>query len=288
MANSERKFETFTTELDGVMTEFKVTEPNLAQQREAMKVRNRTFYDAVNSGAFLKAQLDDILRERNLWNDAKQAEYAVLEKKISDSKDRLDRGNFKLSEAKELALNMSQWRSELMEMKMVESQLANETAEGQADNASFNYLVSTCVVYNTNDKMDQPVFRGLDDYLNRSTSELALKAARCLAALTYGVRTDIEKELPENEFLLEYGFVNDDLRLIDKNGKLINIDGEPVDDDGFVVKEEEKVERKPFLDDDGNEVVKSKMVDEEIVEEVVEEVTEEVTEEVIEEAVDGE
>jgi len=33
MANSERKFETFTTELDGVMTEFKVTEPNLAQQR---------------------------------------------------------------------------------------------------------------------------------------------------------------------------------------------------------------------------------------------------------------
>lgn len=254
MSKKERKFETFEAKLNDVLTKFKVYEPNLEQQREAMKVRNRTFYDAVNSGAFLKVQLNDIMRERGLWNDIKQREYSELERKILDSKDKLDRGGIKLNEARALALNMRNWRDQLVNMRVAESQLANETAEGQADNASFNYLVSSCVVYNDN---EQPVFSGLDDYLNNSTGDLAIKAARCLAALTYGVRTDIEKQLPENEFLVEYGFVDDQLRLVNENGQLISDDGRVIDEDGFIVtKEEEKIERKPFLDDDGNEVAK--------------------------------
>lgn len=254
----EYNFEVFETELNGVMTKFKVYEPNLTQQREAMKVRNRTFYDAVDSGALLKVQLIDIMRERNLWNDVKQAEYSNLEQQILDSKEKLNKGGFKLSEARGLALDMQKWRDELVEMKVSESQLANETAEGQADNASFNYLVSTCVVYNDN---EQPVFNGLDDYLNKSLApswnDITLRFAKCLAALTYGVRSDIEKQLPENEFLLEYGFVDNELRLIDENGELINENGEVVDEDGFAVEEKQEIiERKPFLDEDGGEIIR--------------------------------
>ena len=257
MVDKEKRFEVFEAELDGVMTKLKVCEPNLPQQQEAMKVGNRTFYDAVNSGALLRVQLMDIMRDRNLWNDAKQKEYSILEQKILDGKSKLDKGGFKLGEAKELALQMRKWRNTLIDMKNAESQLANETAEGQADNASFNYLVSACVVYNDSERNGQPVFNGLDDYLNRSTSEFALRSARCLAALAYGVRSDIEKQLPENEFLLNYGFVDNELRLVDKNGQFVNEDGEVVDEDGFAVQEVEKVEFHPFLDDDGNEVVKT-------------------------------
>ena len=251
---STRGFEVFDAEMDGTIAKFKVYEPNTTQQREATKIRNRTFYDAVQSGAFLKMQIKDLMRERDLWDDAKQNEYAVLESKILDGKDKLDQGGFKLSEAKELALNMHVWRTELVTMTVDESQLTNETAEGQADNASFNYLVSACVVYNDN---EQPVFSGMDDYLNRSTTDLAVKAARCLAALLYGVRSDIEKQLPENVFLLEYGFIDDDLRLINEAGELVNAVGEQVDQDGFVIGTIKEVERKPFLDDSGK-IVKTK------------------------------
>ena len=254
MVDRQKKFEVFEAEMDGVTTSFKVYEPNAIDQREANKIRNRTFYDAVNSGAFLKTQIKDIMRERDLWNDAKQREYSQLENQLIDGRKRLDAGGFAIKDAKDLALQMHQWRSRLVEMTMDESQLTNETAEGQADNASFNYLVSACVVYNDS---GQSVFSGMDDYLNRSTTDLAIKAARCLAALIYGVRSDIEKQLPENEFLLSYGFVNDDLRLVNENGELVNLDGELVSEDGGLVSESKEIVRKPFVDEKGK-VVKTK------------------------------
>lgn len=251
---NEKKFETFTSEYNGIDTKFKVYEPTLEQQQEAMKVRNKTFRDAVDAGALLRVQLSDILKERNLWNDVKQQRYAELEQKILDGKKVLKEGGIKLKEAKDLALQMKKWRSELIDMRMPESELANQTAEGQADNASFNYLVSVCTVYYDS---EEHVFNTLEDYLNRSETQISLKAARCLAALTYGVSSDIEKELPENEFLLEFGYMNDQLYLVNENGELINEDGEVIDKNGAIIVEEEEVERKPFLDDDGNEVVRN-------------------------------
>ena len=257
---SERKFEIFESELNGVITKFKVYEPNLIQQKESMKVRNKTFTESVESGAFLKIQLDDIMRKRNLWNDVKQQEYVELERLVENGKKQLELGGIKLKEARKIAIDIRKWRDRMVELKLPESQLVNETAEGQADNASFNYLVSACVVYYDN---EQPVFSDLDDYLNRAGSSFAIQAARCLAALAYGVRPDIEKQLPENEFLLEYGFVNDDLQLIDKDGNL-------VDENDQIIQNivDEKVERKPFLDDDGNEITFDKTI--EVVEQIEE------------------
>ena len=55
----------------------------------------------------------------------------------------------------------------------------SNTAEGQAENARFNSLVSSCTVYNDTGK---PVFNSMDDYLNRSTEEAAAQAATERAA----------------------------------------------------------------------------------------------------------
>ena len=82
MVDRQNKFEVFEAEMGGVTTSFKVYEPSALDQREAIKIRNRTFCDAVNSGAFLKTQIKDIMRERNLWNDSKQQEYSMLESQL--------------------------------------------------------------------------------------------------------------------------------------------------------------------------------------------------------------
>ena len=249
--------EEFTVVHNGVETKFKVLLPTLHQQREALKVKNRTFYDAVESGAYLKTQLEDVMRNRNLWNQDKQSAYAMLEQQIIDGQKRLAEGGFKLSEAKQLALEINDWRNELIEMKWPESQLSNETAEGQAENMSFNYLVSACVVYNNTERSGQPVFDGLDDYLNQASTEFGMKSAMCMAALIHGVRSDFAKELPENQFLQEYGFVDEELRLINEKGQLVNKNGDILDDDSFMPQAEE-TKSKPFLDDSGNEIISTK------------------------------
>ena len=83
--------------------------------------------------------------------------------------------------------------------------------------------------------------------------------------------SDIAKQLPENEVLLKYGFVDDKLRLVNEDGQLINKEDEVVDEDGLTSEDKKVVEHKPFLDDDGNEI---KKVEEEIVEDVVDVVEE--------------
>jgi len=79
--------ETFEFEVeDGEKTvsrKFSITEASLQQQNEATKVYNRAFRDALESGALLRNKLEDYMRTQGMWNDEKQAELEVLQKKYS-------------------------------------------------------------------------------------------------------------------------------------------------------------------------------------------------------------
>ena len=65
---------------------------------------------------------------------------------------------------------MRKLRDDLRELISSRTNLDNNTAEGQADNARFNYLVSCCLVYSDNKK---GYFNSYEDYLNRSSEEIA-------------------------------------------------------------------------------------------------------------------
>jgi hypothetical protein len=145
--------------------------------------------------------------------------------------------------------------------------LDSHTAEGQADNARFNYLVSACVVYKNN---GNKYFKNYEDYLNRASDPVSFIAAQKLASIMYGLDSDFEKKLPENKFLLKYKFVNDNLELVDNKGRLIDASGRLIDQNGRFINEEGKfidkdgnlvdesgdflVEFQPFLDDNGNPI----------------------------------
>ena len=148
--------------------------------------------------------------------------------------------------------------------------LDNNTAEGQADNAKFNYLVSCCVVYKDT---NEPYFKGYEDFINKASSAVAIQGSFKLGNIIYGLSEDFEKELPENKFLTEYGFIDDNLRFVNKDGKLVYENGKLIDENGRFVNENGDyidiegnllsvdgrylTEFKPFLDDKGNEVVSS-------------------------------
>jgi len=262
------KTKTFTVKLQDQDREFLVRLPSLNDQREAQKVYNQAFTDAIKSKSVVRAKLDDLLQDQGLWNDEKQAKFSSLQKELLDGEKRLAKGGFGVNEAKDLAIKMKSIRDEIRDLISVRTSLDNHSAEGQADNARFNYLVSVCLVYNDT---KQPYFSSLEDYLNRSTEEVALLGAQNLANMLYGLDNDYESNLPENKFLKKYKFVDEKLRLVDKKGRLIDAEGRLIDEEGRFIDEygnyvdkfgnkidkdgEYIVEQQPFLDDDGNPII---------------------------------
>lgn len=262
------KTKTFKATVEGVEKEFLVKSPSLNDQREAQKIYNQAFTDAIKSKSVVRAKLDDLLQDQGLWNDEKQAKFSTLQKELLDGEKRLAKGGFSLNEAKDLAIKMKSVRDEIRELISVRTSLDNHSAEGQADNARFNYLVSVCVVYNDT---KQPYFNNMEDYLNRSTDSVGLLGAQNLANMIYGLDNDYENNLPENKFLKKFKFVDDKLRLVDKKGRLIDADGRLIDESGRFIDEEGNfvdkygnkvnsegdylVDAKPFLDDDGNPII---------------------------------
>jgi len=262
------KTKTFKATIDGVEKEFLVKSPTLENQREAQKVYNQAFTDAIKSKSVVRAKLDELLEDQGLWNDEKQAKFTLLQKELLEGEKRLAKGGFSVNEAKDLAIKMKKIRDDIRDLISVRTSLDNHSAEGQADNARFNYLVSVCVVYNDT---KQSYFNSLEDYLNRSTESVALMAAQNLANMLYGLDNDYESNLPENKFLKKYKFVDEKLRLVDKKGRLIDSEGRLIDESGRFVDEngnfvdkfgnrvdaagEYIVEQQPFLDDDGKPII---------------------------------
>jgi hypothetical protein len=262
------KIRTFTKTIDGKEVTIAVRSPSIEDQKEATKAYNQAFSDALKSKAVVRAKLDDLLIEQGLWDDNKQNQFDNLQTQVLENERKLARGGIPLSEAKTIALEIKKHRDKLRELISVKTNLDTHTAEGQADNARFNYLVSACTVY---DNTKQRYFHSLEDYLNRSTDEVALTAAQNLANMLYGLDNDYEGTLPENKFLKQYKFVDDKLRFINKEGKLVDFEGRLIDESGrfidsegnFVDKLGNKVDKdgeyivesKPFLDDDGKPIV---------------------------------
>lgn len=258
----------FKATIDSKEVEFVVKSPTLQNQREAQKVYNQAFTDAVRSKCVVRAKLDDLLKEQGLWNETKQALFNELQKELADGEKRLAKGGFSLSEAKKLALRMRIIREEIKDLISVRTSLDNHSAEGQADNSRFNYLVSACVVYKDT---NQPYFSSMEDYLNRADDPVAMLGAQNLANMLYGLDNDFEKNLPENKFLTKFKFVDAKLRLVNKDGHLVNEDGKLIDENGrfvdaegnFVDKDGNRVdeggeyilESQPFLDDEGKPII---------------------------------
>jgi hypothetical protein len=245
-----------------------VRSPSLQDQREATKVYNQAFSEALKAKAVVRAKLDDLLVDQGLWDDSKQTRFNRLQSSILENERKLARGGISLNDAKTVAIEMKRLRAELRDLISVKTNLDTHTAEGQADNARFNYLVSACTVYNDSKK---PYFNNYEEYLNKSGDTVSILAAQHLAGMLYGLDNDYEEKLPENKFLKQYKFVDDKLRfinkegklvdedgrLLDENGRFINDKGEYIDKDGNIVTFEGEyvVEFKPFLDENGKPIL---------------------------------
>jgi hypothetical protein len=73
------KTEDFKVEVDGEEKSFTARSPSLSDQREAQKVYNTAFTDAIKSNSVVRAKMDDVLEDQGLWNKDKQINYENLQ-----------------------------------------------------------------------------------------------------------------------------------------------------------------------------------------------------------------
>lgn len=271
MAEEQEKKEKRVFEHKGV--KYAVRRPTFNEVITANEERAKAFNEALQRGDMLRDQLDVELRKRKLWNDDREARYQELKAIVVNGDYKLSKGGIKLSEARDLALQMGDARKEMVDLLSSRTELDSNTCEGKADTVRFNYLYSACLVY---EDSGEPYFEnGLLDYLVKQDDEVVIKGATEFYYLMSDI-DDPDSKTAEDSFLAEYGFHNEKGQLIDKQGRLVDRQGRHLDEEGnfikwtsdtefeFVDSEGRPVNKdtgvytvgfSPFLDDDGEPVV---------------------------------
>lgn len=236
-----------------------VKRPTHEQLTEAQMESNRVFKKAMESGAILRPKLEDYMEQQGLWDEEQTKKLKELDTKIDKGLKKLQGGKdgkfSKLSQARKLALEIRKDRFEKLILLAKKRELDEYTVEAQAENARFDKLVTLCVF---NDEGEQ-VFADLTDYNLKRAEPYASEAASKLATLIYQMDEDWQKKLPENKWLLEHKFVDDKLRLINKDGHLVSEDDKLIDEDSnYVDADGNKVNRDgQRVDENGNVIVEN-------------------------------
>lgn len=267
---SQLNKKTFEVTVDEKTTKYAVLRPSHKVANQGQLIYSRAYIEACNAGVAVQDRMLKAIREQKLWDDEKQVRFEELVKNLLEGEKKLALGgnaNLTKSQARELSVKMRMDRYELQALTTERNKYLSNTAESFAEQARFNYYVAACTVYADTGK---PVFKDVEDYMGRGEDDqVAQQAGKLMATVIYQFDENFQKNLPENKFLLKYGFANEELHLIDpvtkhlvnvdgkpvnKTGQLVNDKDEPIDGEGNVLTEtgEYKVEFVEFLDEEAS------------------------------------
>jgi hypothetical protein len=229
------KKETVTTEKtvhgEKVTIVLDVIFPSGKVVQEAQRVYAAEWKEAAQDGAMLKDQLEDFLKENGIWSDAQDQKKMDLYKEILSMEGQLAKGKMTVTKGRELSIQIIRKRNELRELLERRAAYDTNTAEALAENARFNFLVSCCVLKNTD---GQRYFKDLDDYMERMGEPECFAAAAKFASMYYGnFDEDPDEKRPELKFLKRFNLINDKGQLLsgDKERKPVDFDGRPIDEE---------------------------------------------------------
>src|SRR5690606_2403211 len=75
----------------------------------------------------------------------------------------------------------------------------------------------------------------VEAYQEAANSPDAGKVAIELSKLMYGFNDEMQSKLVENKVLKKIGAVDDKFRLVNDEGKLVDIDGKLIDEEGYLI-----------------------------------------------------
>ena len=250
---------------DGKKVKIIVKKPAGAVQNRATRYAAKIWSECLADGIMTKKELKQFMKTRNIWDEEKDEEEKSLSKKIAELEKVLAFGKggskrVKAAEGREVAIEIREKRIELRDLIGERLSLEANTAESLSDNARFDFLVSACTYYENGEK----VYKSLEDYDEKSDSDIALAAATTMAQMMYALDKDFEKSLPENAFLNKHHFTNNDGALVNGDGEMVDLEGRRINEFGHFLNDKgERVDIDGnLLDEDGRYVTTVNYVDE--------------------------
>jgi hypothetical protein len=243
---------------DGSKVTIYVVKPSNDTISNADMRRAKVWNDCIQNGILTKKELSTVMEKRGIWDQSKQEKEETINTKMAQLEKDLFRGKDgkkpKVSEGKEIALEMRQLRIDLRNHIAERISLEENTAESLADNARFDYFVSECTFYKDTQKR---VYNSLDDYSSKSSDAIAFAAASMLGDLLYNLDSSFEQSLPENKWLKTFNLVDDNLSLVNNDGKTVSTDGQVINEEGhYINKDGQRVDVDGLpLDEEGNYVM---------------------------------
>lgn len=251
-----------------------ISTPNHKVSQEANMAYNLKVSSLIRRGVqgkerlLLRSEVEAYLLSAGVWTIEDTQKLQQLSIEIRAAELAIQRGGIALTEARRMALEMGEKRTEIMALVGKRQQLDSATVESVAENYKFAILATKCIRYADDNKL---FFSGYDDFMNRGGEDGVVAACELLAEMVYGVARDIQDNLFESRWLKKAGFVDDTGRLVNKDDHLVDEDGRLVDDQGRFIDENGDfvdlhgvrvtetgdfccTNPKPFTDDDGNEV----------------------------------
>jgi hypothetical protein len=226
-----------------------VRKPTAKDLNMAQKIGAKVWTDSVKDGLFTKQSLAKFMEDNGIWNSQKQKDRDVITQNIDNLEKELalgksNGGKLKVSEGKTKAIELRRLRNSLRNLISERISLESNTAEGLAENAKFNYLVSACTFHEDGRK----VYSNVDEYNNKAEDEIAFQAAATLGEMMFQLDKNYEENLPENQFLKRFHLVDNELSLVDKEGNKIDVDGTRVNDEGWLINDKgERIDREGNL-----------------------------------------
>ena len=196
----------------------------------------------------LRSQLNDYLANAGVYTKQDIDDLGEFSDRIKELEEILSKGGKKKSEGKAAAIELKRLRIAMYTLLLKQAEYDKNTVEHYSENARMDYFVTKCITF----EGGGTIFKSVEDYENDEVMQVALaEPIRELAAIVSSYDPDFEKNLPENKFLIKYGYANQDLRLINKDGQFVDENGNLVDQDGNKISKEEKVDEfVEFFDDD--------------------------------------
>lgn len=246
---------TYTIKKDDKDFTYNLKKPTAKDYQEAKLYSNRIAAEITQQKTkegkpafILRSQVGNLLVELGLWDTETQKDLLQTSKQIIDAERKLARGGgagLTKSQGRTLALEISRLRAKQFNLLAKSREMDHLTLEAQVENANFDYLVANCL----QDEEGNCVFKDVEDYRENGGDAWVSEAAGHLANILYGLDEDRDKNLPENKFLIKYGFMNEEMRLVDKDNNLVNEDGKRIDKEGYLVNENNE-----RIDTEGNKL----------------------------------
>lgn len=229
-----RKFEVKSKDLSGNEVVVYVVKPDNKALSEAKKEANKAFNEALKTGALLRAKIESYMVSQGLWDEEKTKKVISMNSEINNKVRQIKKGGIELEEARKIAISIQDLRAQLNSLLSKQRELDNYSAEAQADNANFKSLTISCLF----DEEGRRLLKDMDEYEQKKEEPYIFEAASKLAEIAFDLDSGWEKELPENKFLIEYGFCDENLKLIDEKGRPVSREGKLIDENGRYINEE--------------------------------------------------